>query len=90
MSVEIRNTSIKLVIPVGTGIVPEQYIVERGKPIDPAVYGLAHREPEVLQNIIGQLRTQAEILNNGERRFVKHLADSLRSAITAIGNSEEA
>lgn len=100
MLVEIRDTTIKLVVPVEvaqtgttgqieTGVIPEKYIVEEGKPIDPAVYGLAHRYPGDLSNIIGQLRTQAAVLDNGGRGFVNRVADSLNAAIVAIGNSEE-
>lgn len=89
MLVEIRNSSIELGIPGGTGTAAEQYIIERDKPFDPAVFGLAHRYPGVLSKIIDQLTSQAEGLDNGNRGFVNHVAANLNAARLAIGNSEE-
>ncbi|MDD5415474.1 MAG: hypothetical protein PHE48_00535 [Candidatus Daviesbacteria bacterium] len=89
MLVEFENSSIRLKIPVGTGKDSEQHIIERDKPFDPAIFGLAHRCPGALSAAIDQLRLRAEILNNGDRRFVSHVADNLYAAIVAIRNSEE-
>lgn len=80
MPVEIRSTRI----------ITEHFIIQEGKPIDPAVYGLAHRNPDILSNLIEELRNSAAGLNNRKRRFVGHVADSLNAALVAIGNSEEA
>ena len=89
MLVEIRNSNIKLKIPQGTGTIAEQYIIERDEPIDPAIFGLAHRYPGILSEIIEQLITKALVLDNGERGLVDHIVDNLNAAIVAIGNSEE-
>lgn len=86
MLVEIRDSSIKLEIPGKAG---EQYIIEEGRPIDPVIFGLAHRYPGALSEAVGKLIIEAPFLDNGSRRFVNSVADSLNTAIIAVRNSEE-
>lgn len=89
MSVRIENTRIELNIPIQGGKVPEYYVVEKGKPIDPTLFGIPYRDPGALPGVIAQLRAQSLGLDNGKRKFAGCIADNLSAAIIAIRNSQE-
>ena len=89
MTVEVRNTSIELNIPIDGGKVLEHYVVEKGKRIDPQLFGIPYRDGGALPAIVGQLRTQALTLDNGRKRFADCVADNLNAAVLALRHQEE-
>ena len=69
MPVEISNRQIILTVSIQGEAIPEEYVVEKGKRIDPKLFGIPYRDGAALPTIIGQLRVKSLGLDNGQRKF---------------------
>ena len=86
MSVDIKNTSIEITVPVKGqfGVEYEGYTIgKQDEFLDPRLFGIPFRDPNALPSIIGTLRSRVGGLDNGRRKFAGDLADSLNRVVVA-------
>lgn len=100
MPVEIGKNTIKLTFLVrdvqnsvgrqsNTEAIPECYSIKRRKPINPRIFGIAHRDQQALLDVIDQLDKEGKTAEIWNRKFIYRTARGLSSALTAFGNSTE-